>query len=117
MEDWEGVRKKVPVKVQKKDGRLEDFDRNKVLNGVVKSGATPQQAEEVTKQVEAWLSTAAVGGVVSSMAIRNKVLEVLRGINPVAAASFESYQKPAAAPGGWTPPQGGEQPPSTPPFA
>jgi len=105
----------VPVKVQKKDGSLEDFDRNKVFNGVVKSGATPQQAEEVTKQVEAWLPSAAVGGVINSMAIRSKVLEVLRALNPVAAGAFEAYKKPPAAPGGWTPPQGGQKPPGTPP--
>lgn len=104
----------MPVKVQKKDGRLEDFDRNKVINGVVKSGATPEQAEEVVRQVEAWLPTAAVNGVVSSMAIRGKVLEVLRLLNPTAAASFEAYRKPASG-GGWMPPQGGQQSPGTPP--
>jgi len=104
----------MPVKVQKKDGRLEDFDRNKVINGVVKSGATPEQAEEVARQIDTWLPTAAVNGVIHSRMIRGKVLELLRGTNPTAAASFESYQKPPA-PGGWTPPVGGEQPPSTPP--
>jgi len=102
----------MPVKVQKKDGRLEDFDRKKIINGVVKSGATPQQAEEVVRQVEAWLPTAAVNGVVSSMAIRSKVLEALRMLNPAAAASFEAYRKPS---GGWMPPQGGQHSPGTPP--
>jgi len=105
----------MPVKVQKKDGRLEDFDRNKVVNGVIKSGATPEQAEEVAKQIEAWLPTVVTGEIVGSMAIRLKVLEILRGLNPAAAASFESYQKPPAAPEGWMPPIGGGQPPSTPP--
>jgi len=102
----------MPVKIQKKDGRLEDFDRNKIVNGVMKSGATPAQAEEVAKQIESWLPTAAVDGVVSSMVIRNKVLEMLRGLNPTAAASFGAYRKPS---GGWTPPQGGQQPPTAPP--
>jgi len=45
--------------------------------------------------VWAWLPTAAVNGVVSSMAIMSKVLEVLRLLNPTAAASFEAYRKPA----------------------
>jgi len=101
----------MPVKVQKKDGRLEDFDRNKVINGVIKSGATPEQAEEVVRQVEMWLPTAAVGGVISSTTIRMKVLEVLRGLNPNVAASFEAYRKPSAS-GGWMPPQGGGVPSS-----
>lgn len=90
----------MPVKVQKKDGSLEDFDRSKVLNGVIKSGVTPEQAEEVARQVETWAPTTAVNGVLSSMAIRGKVLEVLRSVNPTAAAAFEAYQKPAAMPGG-----------------
>lgn len=106
----------MPIKVQKKDGQLEDFDRNKVLGGIVKSGVNPEQAEEITKQVEAWALTAAVNGVLNSMAIRGKVLEVLRPVNPTAVEAFESYQKPPASPGGWTPPQGGQQPPSTPSF-
>lgn len=85
----------MPVKVQKKDGSLQDFDRNKVFNGVIKSGVTPEEAENVTKQVEAWLPTATVDGVVVSMAIREKVLEILRATNPTAAAAFVNYQKPA----------------------
>lgn len=88
----------MPVKVQKKDGSQQDFDRQKVLNGIIKSGATPEQAEEVTGQVEAWVPTAAVNGMIASSAIRTKVLELLRTANPVAAAAFEAYQKPPTPP-------------------
>lgn len=83
------------IKVQKKDGRLEDFDRSKVLAGITKSGATPEQAESITGQVEAWAQTAAVNGVIGSSQIRIKVLEVLQSVNPEAAANFRTYQKPA----------------------
>ena len=34
-------------KVIKKDGTEQDFDRGKILNGVIKSGATPETAEAV----------------------------------------------------------------------
>lgn len=88
----------MPVKVQKKDGNTEDFDRNNVLNGVVKAGATPEQAEEVTKQVEAWMQGAAIGGIIKSFEVRNQVLEVLKKVNPTAAAAFEAYQKPVQEP-------------------
>ena len=37
------------IKVRKKDGRLEDFDRNKVTGGLVKSGATPEQVENIAR--------------------------------------------------------------------
>lgn len=95
----------MPIKVQKKGGQLEDFDRNKVSGGVVKSGVTPEEAENVTKQIETWLPTAAVNGVVVSMAIRDKVLEILRATNPTAAAAFAGYQKPPT----------GQEPPLMPP--
>lgn len=81
-------------KVQKKDGRVEDFDRNKILSGLLKSGATQEEAEDVASQVEAWLPTVAVDGTVKTSDIRMKVLELLRTVNPGVAASFENYEKP-----------------------
>ncbi len=83
----------MPIKVQKKDGRLEDFDRSKVSGGVMKSGATPEQAETVASQVETWAQTVAANGVISAAEIRAKALEILRAVNPEAAGAFETYQK------------------------
>lgn len=83
-------------KVQKKDGSMQDFDRAKVVSGAVKAGATPEEAENVATQVEAWLPTVAVDGVVNSMDIRSKGLEILQTVNPTAAAAYETYQKAAA---------------------
>jgi len=83
----------MPIKVEKKDGRLEDFDRNKVSGGIVKSGALPTEAETITNQIETWVQSAVVNGVVKSSAIRIKVLELVRSVNPEAAASFEAYKK------------------------
>lgn len=83
----------MPIKVQKKDGRLEDFDRSKISGGIVKSGATPEQAENVATQVENWVQTIAVNGVVSAAQIKEKVLEILRSVNPEAAVAFEAYRK------------------------
>lgn len=82
-------------KVQKKDGTQEDFDRNKLVSGVVKAGGTAEDAEKVATAIEAWLPSVAVNGVVNSTDIRVKGLEVLRTVNPAAAASFESYKKQA----------------------
>jgi len=83
-------------KVQKKDGSLEDFDRNKIVNGVVSAGGSSADGEQVAAAIEAWLPGAAVNGVVRSLDIRSKGLEVLRTVNPTVAATFESYQKPVA---------------------
>lgn len=86
----------MPLKVEKKDGTQEDFDRSKVVSGVVASGAASDVAENVASQVESWANTSAVSGVIRAADIRAKVLEVLRVANPIAASSFEAYQKPIA---------------------
>lgn len=83
----------MPIKVEKKDGRLEDFDRSKIVNGIVKSGAAPEQAEGIAAQIETWAQGAAVNGVIKSSDIRPKVLDLLRSVNPEAAASFAAYKK------------------------
>lgn len=82
------------MQVQKRDGSLEEFDRSKISGGVVKAGTTPDQAESITTQVETWAQGAAVDGVVMASGIRMKVLELLRTVNPEAAAVFEAYKKP-----------------------
>ena len=83
----------MPIKVEKKDGRLEDFDRNKISGGIVKSGASPEEAESVATQVETWARSAAVDGVVQSSDIRTKVLGLLQSVNPEVAVAFEAYKK------------------------
>lgn len=84
------------MKVQKKDGSLEDFDRNKIVSGIVKSGGTPEQTEDIASQIETWAAGAAVNGVIKTLDIKSKLLELLGGVNPAAKASFENYQKPVA---------------------
>lgn len=79
----------------KKDGALEDFDRNKIVTGVVKAGAAAEEAEKVASAIEAWLPTAAANNVVKSQDVRTKVLEILGTVNPAAVANFAAYQKPA----------------------
>lgn len=109
----------MPMKVQKKDGQMEDFDRSKIVNGIMKSGGTPEEAENVTKQIEIWAQTAAVNGVIKTMDIRAKLLEILKVANPTVATAFEAYQKPEAPPE--VPPEApvvpptGEVPPAAPP--
>lgn len=82
-------------KVRKKDGSLQDFDRTKIANAVMNAGGTPQDAEQVASELEAWLPTVAVEGIVETRDIRIKGIEILKTINSAAAATFETYQKPA----------------------
>jgi len=80
-------------KVRKNDGVEEDFDKNKILSGCMKSGATVVEAEKVATGIETWLPQVATNGAVSSMDIKLKVIELLKGVNPAVAVSFESYKK------------------------
>jgi len=81
------------LKVQKKDGSTEDFDRSKIKNGILSSGATEEQAESITAQIESWAPTAAMNGVIKALDIKLKLLDVLGGVNPAAKASFENFKK------------------------
>jgi len=81
-------------KVQKRDGTVEDFDRKKVLNAVTSAGGSPEDGQKVLADVEAWLLTVAKGGMVKSVDLRTKGLEILNQVNPDAAKSFESFKKP-----------------------
>ena len=81
-------------KVTKKDGVQEDFDRSKLVSGVVAAGASLEEAEKVADEIEAWLPSVAKDGAVMSSDIRAKGLEVLSQVNPDVAAKFEEYKKP-----------------------
>jgi transcriptional regulator NrdR family protein len=81
-------------KVSKKDGSLEDFDRQKVLIGVQKAGGSPEEAQKVLNAIEDWLGNSPDDTTISSSEIRMKGLQTLKEVNPYVAASFESYQKP-----------------------
>lgn len=86
------------LQVQKKDGTLQPFDRSKISAGVIRSGASVEEAENVTLQVETWAQSTAQNGVVNATELRTKVLEVLKTVNPTAGTAFETYQKPQAEP-------------------
>jgi transcriptional regulator NrdR family protein len=81
------------LQVKKKDGVVEPFIRDKIYNGVVKSGGTPEQAEKITADIEAWAPGAAAKGIVNTSDIRVKVLESLKVENPAAAEQYETYKK------------------------
>ena len=81
------------LQVRKKDGSVEPFLRDKIYNGVVKSGGTPDQADKVVADIEAWAPSVAAEGIINSSDIRIKVLELLKMENPAAAEQFETYKK------------------------
>jgi len=82
----------VTAKIQKKDGTLENYDRAKLLLSMVRAQATPDQAETALSQVESWLTQSKQESV-STKEVHDKVVEILKGINPHAAQGYEIYRK------------------------
>lgn len=80
------------IKVQKKDGNLEDYDRKKILLSLIRAGANADQAEKVLSFIETWIKSLDTEYVESSE-IRNRILKNLRTINPNAAHGYELYKK------------------------
>ncbi|MBI3485920.1 hypothetical protein HY025_03140 [Candidatus Daviesbacteria bacterium] len=83
------------LKVQKRDGTLEDFDKRKVVIGVLKAGATNAEAEKLASEIEAYCHNIAIHGAIKSQEIRTRVLETLKTSNPTLGGSFEFYRKPS----------------------
>jgi len=82
------------LKVEKRDGSLQDFDRAKIIAGVLKSGATEEQAEEVTGIIDSWILTVAnEQDVLASNTIHAKVLELLKRVNPAASITYQAFRK------------------------
>lgn len=81
------------IKVEKKDGRVEDYDRSKIVAGVVHAGGSPAEAEGIATQIEAWLQTKTSPEPVKSNDIRARVIDLLRPVNEEAAQSYETYKK------------------------
>lgn len=81
-------------KVLKRDGSLENFDRRKIAIGALKAGATNPEAEKLASQVEASLPSLSVKGLVKSIDIRTKSIQLLRNLNKTISTSYEYYRKP-----------------------
>ncbi len=81
------------MRVQKKDGQEEEFNREKLKKSLLAAGATESEAESVALKIEEWAPTVAFNDVVHTQVIRAKVIELLGQINSSAAEAYESYSK------------------------
>ncbi len=84
------------VKVQKKDGGTEDYERKKILLSLIRAGSPPDQAERILLNIESWLGTQEVE-IVKSSEIRVKILDILKKINPQAAKVYKAFRKPQSS--------------------
>ena len=78
----------MPKKVIKKDGREEEFIPEKIVVAALKSGAPPDLAREIARDLETSSQE-----IIESKEIREQVLEKLQSANPVYEHNWRSYDK------------------------
>ena len=80
-------------KVIKRDGSIQDFDKSKVMDGILKSGASMEVAEAVALDVEAVFSDKTDEDKVSYLDIKAEVVNSLESKDPDCVQKYASYQK------------------------
>lgn len=81
------------LKVKKRDGSLEKWNYDKVLLSIGKAMMPIKKAEKIATKVEKWADKEAKKGVVDSVKIRDKIIEFLEEMDPVAAGAYKVYKK------------------------
>ena len=81
------------LKVVKRDGIVEDWDRDRLLNSIANLGLSTEEAESLTSLIEVWCQRSANDYKIDSLRIREKVIEILCAIHPQAAKEFEYFKK------------------------
>lgn len=81
------------LQVEKRDGRLEEFDRTKIVRAVTAAGLSASDAEALASEVETWATEVAEEGVISSLKIRNRVADLLQERETEAADRYQEYRK------------------------
>ncbi|MBU0708504.1 hypothetical protein KJ596_01985 [Patescibacteria group bacterium] len=80
------------MQVRKRDGSLEEFDRNKIKGGLVAAGVEEAEAEEITVELGSWATSTALENAVETQAIWEKACEVLDGYNPDIATVYKTHR-------------------------
>jgi len=78
------------MKVRRRNGRREDFVREKIVVAVFRAGGSVRRARRVAQQVERAL---AGNSVVTSERIRTEVLDRLKRRDPKAYRGWLAYRK------------------------
>ncbi len=80
------------IAVIKKDGSIEDYNPQKITKVVIAAGLYPDQANILSTNITNWLKEKNLSKV-TSIQIKNQVIEELKKINQYAAGLFTWYEK------------------------
>jgi len=82
----------VNLQVIKKDGLKENFSPDKIIKVVTATGLTPQQSSQLAQKVTQWFQSQKKTQV-TTLEIRNKVIEELSKVDQFAVNAFTWYEK------------------------
>lgn len=81
------------LKIKKRDGDLEIWNYDKILLSIGKAMMPLKRAEKLASKVEKWAEKEAKKGVIDSSKVRDKIIELLKEDDLVAAGAYEVYKK------------------------
>ena len=81
------------LKVIKRNGGTEPWNDDKIITSIGKSGLDIKKAEDISKGIKIYFKNNSPNSEVASSEIRDKVLEELKDIDPVASESYKIYKK------------------------
>ena len=82
---------KKSIRVTKRDGTIEEYSEEKVKRVVKAAGLSDNQATEFTKEISNWIKTLTDTSL-TSLQIRDMILEKLPKLNPSAANLYKWYE-------------------------
>jgi len=80
------------LQVIKRDSRIEEFDEDKIARVVTAAGLKPSEALDLAIRVARWAQSLGKPQI-TTYAIREKIIEELRKINPTVAQFYSQYEK------------------------
>jgi hypothetical protein len=80
-------------KIRKRGGGFEPWNIEKTINSVAVAGTSMKMSEAIGKLIEAWAEKTAQDGVISSLQVRDKVVEVLTTVDEMAAEAYKAFKK------------------------
>lgn len=78
------------VRVKKRDGRIEEFMKSKIINGCKKAGATAKEGVKVAEEVALKVTKFTI---VTTDEIAKFVVDSLEKVNKKAADAYKNFRK------------------------
>lgn len=81
------------LNVQKRDGKEERWSDDKLITSIAKAGLEIKESEKLSSDIKAYFTSQKERSSVSSLEIRDKVLDDLEKIDPVSSDTYKLFKK------------------------